>query len=171
MIVHSLREAAHIEDALKQDEYQRFDLAAMVNEYVNNSELKHGECCFKYLGPDSGVYVSGSDLRIAQLLDKLKDNALDFSINKCEILFELEQLKDKVELSVINHGSEIPEDVLGSLFAGMISSRPFEDDRPHLGIGLFIANRIAQQHQGELKIANLDNGKGVKVSLLLPAVE
>jgi two-component system, OmpR family, sensor histidine kinase ChvG len=170
MIVHSLTEAAHIEDALKQDEYQRFDLAAMVDEYVNNSKLKHDECCFKYIGPGSGVYVSGSDLRIAQLLDKLKDNALDFSINKSEIVFELKQLKDKVELSVINHGSEIPEDVLGSLFAGMISSRPFEDDKPHLGIGLFIANRIAQQHQGELKIANLDNGGGVKVSLLLPAV-
>jgi signal transduction histidine kinase len=170
MIVHSLTEAAHIEDALKQDEYERFDLAAMVNEYVNNTKLKHGESRCKYLGPGSGVYIQGSDLRIAQLLDKLKDNALDFSINNSEIVFELKQLKDKVELSVVNHGPEIPQDVIGSLFSGMISSRPFKDDKPHLGIGLFVANRIALQHGGELKMVNLAVNEGVIVSFILPAI-
>jgi len=50
----------------------------------------------------------------------------------------------------------------------MVSGRTGKDNRPHLGIGLFIANRIAQQHQGELKITNLSNGAGVKVSLFLP---
>ena len=170
MIVHSLTEAAHIEDALNQDEYESFDLAAMVNEYVNNSKLKHGESRFKYQGPGSGVYVLGSDLRIAQLLDKLKDNALDFSESNSEILFELKQLKDKVELSVVNNGPEIPQDVLGSLFEGIISSRPFKDDKPHLGIGLFVANRIAEQHGGELKMTNLAENKGVRVSFILPVI-
>ena len=170
LIVHGLTEAAHIEDALKQDEYEKFDLASMVNEYVNNSKLKHGECRFNYLGPGSGVYVVGSDLRIAQLLDKLKDNALDFSENNSEILFDLKRLKDKVELSVVNIGPDIPEGVLGSIFAGMISNRPFKDDKPHLGIGLFVANRIAMQHGGELKMANLPANKGVRVSFILPVI-
>lgn len=168
MIVHGLTEAAHIEDALKQEEYEKFDLAAMVNEYVNNSKLKHGEYRFKYLGPGSGVYILGSDLRIAQLLDKLKDNALDFSVDGSEILIELELLQDKVELSVLNSGPRIPGELLDSLFIGMTSSRADKDDKPHLGIGLFIANRIAQQHGGELKIANLAENKGVKVSFILP---
>ncbi len=169
LIVHGLTEAAHIEDALMQDEYERFDLAAMVNEYVTNSRLKHGESRFKYIGPDSNVIISGSDLRIAQLLDKLKDNALDFSDNKSEILFELKQQEDKVELSVENDGPVIPEEILDALFAGMTSIRPGKNNKPHLGIGLFVANRIAQQHRGELKIMNLGNKKGVKVSLFLPA--
>ena len=171
MIVHGLTEAAHIEDALVQDEHERFDLAAMVYEYVANSKLKHGESRFKYLGPDSGVYIKGSDLRIAQLLDKLKDNALDFSAEKSEVLFELKQQGAKVELSVVNAGRGVPEEVLDALFTGMISSRPVKDDKPHLGIGLFIAYRIAQQHQGELKIMSLDNSEGVGVSLFLPVTD
>mgnify|MGYP001824583531 FL=1 len=113
----------------------------------------------------------GCDLRIAQLLDKLKDNALDFSDEKSKVEFELKAQGAKVELSVVNVGRRIPEEVLDSLFTGMISSRTDNDDRPHLGIGLFIANRIARQHQGELKIMNLDNSEGVRVSLLLPATE
>ncbi len=169
MIVHGLTEAAHIEDALMQDEYERFDVAAMVNEYVANSKLRHGDSRFRYLGPDSGLYIKGSDLRIAQLLDKLKDNALDFSDDRSEILFELQLQQDKLQLSVVNEGADIPEEVLDKLFAGMISSRPVKDDKPHLGIGLFIANCIARQHQGELKIMNLDNSAGVRVSLFLPA--
>ena len=170
MIVHSLTEAAHIEDALKQDEYERFDLAAMVNEYVNNSKLKHGVSRIEYVGPASGVFIKGSDLRIAQLLDKLKDNALDFSDVKSEVIFELKQRQDKYELSVSNKGPVIPDDVLDMLFTGMVSGRCGKDDKPHLGIGLYIANRIAQQHKSELKIRNLAHGEGVKVSLLLPII-
>ena len=171
MIVHDLTEAAHIDDAMKQDEYESFDLAAMAKEYVANSQLKHGESRFKYLGPDSGVHVRGSDLRIAQLLDKLIDNALDFSVNESEVLIELALHEDVIALSVINEGAGIPEKILDSLFTGMISCRHTKDDKPHLGIGLFIASRIALQHQGELKIANLGNSKGVKVSLFLPITE
>ena len=171
MIVHSLTEAAHIEDALKQDEYERFDLAAMVNEYVNNSKLKHGVSRIEYLGPVSGVFINGSDLRIAQLLDKLKDNALDFSDDKSEVRFELKLRQGKVKLSVSNKGPAIPDDVLDMLFSGMVSGRCGKDDKPHLGIGLYIANRIAQQHKSGLKISNLAHGEGVKVSLQLPIID
>ncbi|UCB55563.1 MAG: hypothetical protein JSW45_03285 [Thiotrichales bacterium] len=168
VIVQGLTEAAHIEDALRQDDYVRFDLAAMLSEYIANSRLKHGQNRFVFNGPHSGVYINGSALRIAQLLDKLKDNALDFSEEHSEIVFGLEQKRDKIVLFVENQGPVIPEQVQGSLFNGMISSRPGEHDRPHLGIGLFVAGRIAELHRGELKIGNLENGQGVRVSLYLP---
>ena len=171
MIVHGLTEAAHIEDALKQDDCESFDLAVMVNEYVANSGLKHGETRIKYLGPESNIYIVGSDLRIAQLLDKLKDNALDYSDNNSVVVFELKRKGSDVELSVTNKGPVIAEEVLDTLFGGMISNRPGQHDKPHLGIGLFIANRIAQQHHGELTVTNLANGEGVKVSLILPVSE
>jgi signal transduction histidine kinase len=168
MIVQGLTEAAHIEEALLQDEYERFDLAAMVNEYVENSRMKHGESRISYRGPVSGLYIRGSDLRIAQLLDKLKDNALEFSDEKSEILFELTRDDSRAEISITNSGPSVAEEIKGALFSGMVSSRPRGHDRPHLGIGLFIANRIAEQHQATLKISNLDNGTGVKASLELP---
>ncbi|MGB5518647.1 MAG: ATP-binding protein [Gammaproteobacteria bacterium] len=171
LIVHGLTEAAHIEDALTQDEYTRFDLAAMVREYVVNSSLKHGDDRFEYHGPDSGVFVKGNDLRIAQLLDKLKDNALDFSAGKEPVLFELDRRENQVELSIINQGPAMPEDVLEGLFHGMISRRAESGDKPHLGIGLYIANRIARQHEGQLSVVNLAENKGVKVSILLDMID
>jgi signal transduction histidine kinase len=169
MIVQSLTEAARIEDALCDDEYRRIDLAALVKEYVYNSGLKHGADRFNYIGPDSGVYIQGNDLRIVQLFDKLKDNALDFSVRKSQVVFELESDASRVKLSVINEGPEITDEVMSTLFSGMVSGRSAKDEKPHLGIGLFIANRIAQQHGGELSIANRKDVSGVMVSLKLPA--
>ena len=170
IIVQGLTEAAHIEDALLQDEHRRFDLATMVREYITNSKLKHGDHRFGYCGPDTGVYVVGSDLRIAQLLDKLKDNALDFSANESQVLVELKCHDGKAELSVINEGPAISEVVLDTLFSGMISARNGSDDKPHLGIGLYIAHRIARQHNGELMISNRVDKSGVKISLVLPSI-
>jgi signal transduction histidine kinase len=169
MIVHGLTEAAHIDDALSRGDYSRFDLAAMLNEYIENSRQKHGAERFSYSGPFEGVYIRGNDLRIAQLLDKLKDNALDFSPGDSKIEFKLTSIDDGISLSVTNTGTAIPEEIMSSLFAGMVSSRSANDDKPHLGIGLFIANRIAQQHGGELNIANRNDGKGVTVSVWLPS--
>ena len=168
LIVHGLTEAAHIDAALTHDEYERFDIAALAKEYVHNSKLKHGEARFDYKGPQSDIYVVGSDLRIAQLLDKLKDNAVDFSSENSKLVFELINHHNTVELVVTNDGPAIPQEVLDSLFHGMISSRSAQNSRPHLGIGLYIANRIARQHGGQLHITNRPDKRGVRVGLELP---
>ena len=171
MIVHSLTEAAHIDEALSQDLNDRFDLAAMLNEYIENSRLKHGESRFRYEGPGSGISIHGNDLRIAQLLDKLMDNALDFSDEDSPILIELARHNGRAELSITNHGPVVSDEVMKTLFSGITSSRPGKREKPHLGIGLFIASRIAEQHRGELKIMNLHEMDGVRVVLSLPVID
>jgi len=170
MMVNSLTEAARIEDALKEDVPQVFDLAALVREYVSNTAGLNPQANLVYSGPPSGVLIKGSDLRIAQLLDKVKDNALDFSTEDSQIEFIVHENSDCTELSILNQGHRIPEDVLQALFIGMASCRPHTEGKPHLGIGLFIAKRIASHHGGELTVSNRTDISGVKVTLRIPLV-
>ena len=167
-IVNSLTEAAHIDGALKEDQRGVFDFAALVDEYVANSSLLHPGSHFVYRGPQRGVRVQGSDLRIAQLLDKLKDNAVDFATAGGEVRFELHSDATAAELSILNDGPRIAKPVLQGLFLGMQSHRPHTDGIPHLGIGLYIAKRIALHHGGQLTVANRDTVSGVRVTLRLP---
>lgn len=169
LIVSSLTEAANIDEALAQDDMEKIDIAALVYEYVTNSQLKHASAQLHYHGEKSGVYVQASDVRIVQLLDKLKDNALDFSLDESEILFELDvnQCREVV-IRVKNEGETIPQLQLDSLFKGMVSHRREKTATPHLGIGLYVAFQIASFHQGQLTIANRRDKQGVEVSLLLP---
>ncbi len=168
LIVNSLTEAAHIEDALKQEPPEVFDLAVLVREYVTNSAQLSPGSNLVYNGPPAGVHARGSDVRIAQLLDKVKDNALDFAPNGSRIHFILNQNRDWVNLSVRNEGPRVPEHVLQALFVGMASHRPNTEGRPHLGIGLFIANRIAVHHGGRLRVTNRRDVSGVDVTLRVP---
>ncbi len=171
LIVSSLTEAASIEDALAQDQIEDFDIAALLSEYVQNSQLKHKHALLRYDGERSGVFVRGSDIRIVQLLDKLKDNAIDFASPGSEISFQLDADHDQqVIIRVKNSGEIIPQERLDVLFQGMISHRTVKTETPHLGIGLYVAHQIAQFHQGQLLIANQRDKQGVEVVLILPRI-
>jgi K+-sensing histidine kinase KdpD len=76
--------------------------------------------------------------------------------------------EDEIRLSVTNEGPLIPKEVLDSLFHGMYSRRPDRSVRPHLGIGLYIANRIARQHDGDLRVTNSADKQRVSACLKLP---
>ncbi len=172
LIVSSLTEAASIDEALSQDEIETFDIAALLTEYVHNSQLKHKNSILRYYGEPSGVLVRGNDLRIVQLLDKLKDNAIDFALPESEISFGLDMNHaDKVIIRVKNRGETIPQQRLDVLFQGMVSHRSVKTEMPHLGIGLYVAHQIAQFHHGQLQINNLKDQQGVEVVLILPRIE
>ncbi len=169
LIVSSLTEAANIEEALIQDEVEVFDIAALLCEYVSNSQLKHTDAILCYNGEDSGILVEGNDLRIVQLLDKLKDNALDFASSGTTITFQLDVNQgDEAIINIKNEGEFIPQEQLDSLFHGMVSHRTEKSDTAHLGIGLYVAFQIARFHNGVLRIANRRDKQGVVVSIILP---
>ena len=171
LIVSSLTEAASIEEALTQDEIEVFDIAALLTEYVQNSQAKHENSTLRYYGRHSGVYVRGNDIRIVQLLDKIKDNAIDFALPGSEISFQLEiNQEQQVIMRVKNKGETIPQQRLDVLFQGMVSHRSVKTDTPHLGIGLYVAHQIAQYHHGQLQVTNQRDKQGVEVVLVLPLI-
>jgi signal transduction histidine kinase len=172
LIVSSLTEAASIDEALTQEETGCFDIAALLSEYVTNSQRKHKEAKLCYQGVETGVYIQGNDIRLVQLLDKIKDNALDYALEDTEILFQLEtDNHNQVIIRISNEGELIPQDQLQVLFQGMVSHRTEKTATPHLGIGLYVAQQIAKFHHGQLQVANRRDKQGVEVVLILPTVE
>ncbi len=168
-IVSSLTEAANIDEALAQDEVDRFDIAVLLEEYVSNIRLKHSGANFVYLDARKNFFVKGNDIRIVQLLDKIKDNALDFSLPDTEIVFQLGiNQHQQIEIRVKNEGDCIPQAQLDVLFQGMVSRRAVKTTTPHLGIGLYVSHKIAKFHHGHLKITNRRDKQGVEVVLVLP---
>ena len=54
------------------------------------------------------------------------------------------------------------------LLNSMVSIRPTDQQQTHLGLGLFIANKIAEFHHGKIQIRNRDDQCGVEVFIRLP---
>lgn len=111
--------------------------------------------------------VNGSADLFAQMLDKLVDNAVDFSTGT--IALGLYGWDDKLVLSVANPGPALPESMQGNLFDSLVSVRESgAKSRPHLGLGLHIVKRIASFHDGDVAAMNLPDGSGVEFRVIFP---
>ena len=124
--------------------------------------------------PDAPVPVEGSPELIAQMLDKLVDNANDFGLPGTPITVRLERVgaapelgePGHVVLSVSNRGDPLPEGTRQRLFASMVSvRRDAGGEKPHLGLGLYVARLIAEFHRATIQAENLPDGQGVAVSV------
>ncbi len=87
--------------------------------------------------------------RIAQLISNLLANALNHGHPQSPVLFSASNTGGNLEISVKNDGDPIPESLQNILFT------PFkrEGSRPSkngLGLGLYIADQIAQAHDATL---------------------
>ena len=166
-IVQNLADAASLEDALEADELEVIDLHSLIENYIANCHISHPDRQFEYWGTRNQILCRVSDLRIEQLLDKLIDNAVDFSETGSTINIDLNTDKDNLSLSITNQGPSVPEDRLVSIFDSMVSIRS-KEARLHIGMGLYVVRVIAEHHGGSVSAINLPDGNGVTVSVNLP---
>lgn len=171
-ILTRMSEATRLEQGLQATERERFDLARVVAGCVEGYRSAFPQRAFELSMPDSPVQVEGSPELIAQMMDKLVDNANDFAAAGTPIAVSLEYHRPPLEpdapgavvLSVINRGEPLPEGARGRLFASMVSvRRDAGGDKPHLGLGLYVARLIAEFHRAGILAENLPEGEGVAV--------
>ena len=168
-IVQNLADAANLEDALEAEEFEVINLYDLVQNYLANFRIAHPDRKFEYRGTQQAVKANVSDFRIEQLLDKLVDNAVDFSDPGTPITIGLNTDARSLTLFVTNQGVTIPVDMVSNIFDSMVSVRPSNpDNRLHFGMGLYVVRVIAEQHGGSVSAANLLNGKGVTIRVTLP---
>jgi signal transduction histidine kinase len=168
-IVQGLTEAANLEQALRDDEPEPVDLAALVSRYVENFAAGCPQRRFSLRRAREPVTISGSSFRIEQLLDKLVDNAVAFSPADSEIAVELDASGGRARLSVSNDGPPIPEEVRERLFDSTVSTRGSDPiDRPHLGIGLYVVRLIVEYMRGSIEVRDRAGGTGAVFILELP---
>jgi signal transduction histidine kinase len=112
--------------------------------------------------------LHGAPDLIVQMLDKLIDNAIDFSAAGATISVRLRPEAAAVLIEVENPGPPLPAHLEGRLFESLWQSRADGDSRPHFGLGLYIVRLIAEFHGGEATAISLPGGSGARVSVRLP---
>ena len=141
--------ATRVEEAIAHSERQRFDLAALVRAAVGAYGGAFPQRRFACEVPDEAVEITGAPDLIVQMLDKLVDNAVDFSADGATISVVLRADAEHAELSVANPGPPLAgRNRPAELFESLWQSRVESDKRPHFGLGLYIVRLIAEFHGG-----------------------
>jgi two-component system sensor histidine kinase ChvG len=166
-ILTAMGAATKVEEAIAHSERQRFDLKALVRNAVDAYGGAFPQRRFTCETPEEAVEMTGAPDLIVQMLDKLIDNAVDFSAEGATICVVLRADAASAELSVANPGPPLPPETATRLFESLWQSRAETDKRPHFGLGLYIVRLIAEFHGGSATAANLADGSGAIFSVRL----
>ncbi len=166
-ILTAMGAATRVEEAIAHSERQRFDLAALVRAAVGAYGGAFPRRHFRCEVADEAIEMNGAPDLIVQMLDKLVDNAVDFSADGATITVSLRADASTAELSVANPGPSLPPDTATRLFESLWQSRAESDKRPHFGLGLYIVRLIAEFHGGSALAANLPDNSGAVFTVQL----
>ena len=166
-ILTAMGAATRVEEAIAHSERQRFDLAALVRATVEAYRAAFPSRRFACEVPAEAIEMNGAADLIVQMLDKLIDNAVDFSTDGTTITIVLRASDTEAEISVANPGPALPPEANKRLFESLWQSRAEADKRPHFGLGLYIVRLIAEFHGGSAQAANLPDHSGAVFSVRL----
>ncbi len=168
-ILTNMSEATRLEQMLQTSDKERTDLAAVIRGCVEGYQMAYPGTQFELDIISRPIFVNGVAEHIAQLMDKLIANAVEFSFDERPVKVTCHSMRDHAIVKVINEGPYLPEEMKGRLFDSMISVRPQEKQRqPHLGMGLHIARLIAEFHGGQIRADNLSDAEGVAITVIFP---
>jgi two-component system sensor histidine kinase ChvG len=173
LILSRMSEATRLEQALAATEREHYDLVPVVRGCVEGYRAASPGREMTLRDPGEPLVALGSADLLAQLLDKLVDNALGFARRGTAVEVELHRYGRTGTLSVRNEGPPLPSSMGGRLFQSMVSVRPAGGTGdaaggPHLGLGLYIVRLIAEFHGGSAAAHDRPDGRGVIVTVTLP---
>ena len=169
LILTNMSEATRLEQMLQTSEKEKINLCKVIFGCTEGYKLAYPDSRFEIELPSQPVFVDGVPEYLAQLLDKLVANAVEFSYPNQSIVVYLQTLRDHAVVKVSNAGPFLPAEMKARIFDSMISVRPQEKQKqPHLGMGLHIARLITEFHGGRISAENRTDREGVVISIVLP---
>ncbi|MGB5622836.1 MAG: ATP-binding protein, partial [Gammaproteobacteria bacterium] len=169
-MVTALGAATRMEQAIAATESERFDLARLLQELGEALQAAHRDRNLQLRIPHGPCMMTGAPDLLAQMVDKLIENALDFCPADGRIWISLASDGGWL-LEVGNTGSRLPDGLSDRLFESMTSVRRDAGAEPHLGLGLYIVRLIARHHGGQVYAENLTGDAGVCFRVRLPAAD
>lgn len=106
--------------------------------------------------------------RLTQALTNLVQNAVQHGSDKSPIRIIAQGEAGRITIAVHSHGEPIPPEALRTIFASMkgLMIRGVRDRR-HLGLGLYIVDKIAKAHGGSVEVRS-SREEGTTFALTLP---
>ncbi|MGA7193899.1 MAG: ATP-binding protein [Anaerolineales bacterium] len=151
-------------------DFQPVNMNEIAQDIVKKYEKKateHG-IHLKVRNEQNTADVHGDSKSLERALTALVDNAIKFSPRGGEVEINFEKQKDRLAVSVEDHGIGIATDQLSRIFDRFYHLEKSGDDLfGGIGIGLAITRQVIEQHHGKLNVES-KQGKGSKFTMLLP---
>lgn len=165
-LISDILDVARLDRGVFDVESQPIDIVPLVKEVAVTLSTPENPVLVKPSVPR--LRVLGDAARLKQCLENLLANAVQHSPHGRPVLVRVEtehESESEVALiDVLDEGPGVPTELLPHLFDRYVTSRSRTGG---LGLGLYVAKRIAELHDGELRVEPR-NPIGTRFSLTVP---
>jgi PAS domain S-box-containing protein len=117
------------------------------------------------------VYVSGDRTRLTQIFSNILHNAVKYTPPGGRIEITLRAENRQAVVSIRDTGVGIPPEMLEHIFEPFAQlDRSYERADGGLGIGLTLAKRLIELHEGRIEARSAGRGQGTEFLIHLPSV-
>lgn len=115
---------------------------------------------------DESTSIEGNSTALSIMIRNLVDNAIRYSTANGFVKVKLDNLTNKVMMTVTDNGPGIPAELRSRVFERFY--RVLGTKQSGSGLGLAIVQQIALLHHAKVKLGNPDNGIGLQVTVAFP---
>jgi two-component system sensor histidine kinase CpxA len=142
-------------------------ITAVIEDVVFENEQERGKISARL----QNLFVSGDALLLNRALSNVIHNAIRYTAPGTSVEIVLRQEKERVVITIEDHGKGVPEAELDKIFLPYYrSDEARERSKGGVGLGLAITKRIIESHGGRITASNASAG-GLVVTIDLRAVD
>ncbi len=169
-MISDILDVERIDRGILATRMQAIDLVALVEDAAATMSTEENRVLVRaqLIGE---LRVAADPARLRQCVDNLLSNAVKHSPAGAPVTVMIsraaEQTGEVAVVQVIDEGPGVAPEILPRIFERFATGRP---DEGGLGLGLYLAKRIAQTHGGDVTLESAP-GKGARFTLSLPVCE
>jgi len=168
-LVDRLLDVSQLASGRLKLELEAGDLGEVVKEALERfSEVASNAKCELRVTAPSGINTLIDKFRLDEAIGNVVSNAIKYGAGK-PVSVELKAKDGKATVVVQDRGIGIPEEDLSRIF-GRFERTSISHNYGGLGLGLYIAKQVIEQHEGSIRAENRSGG-GARIVIELPLVE
>lgn len=174
-LVNDLLDLSRMESGKMKYEFAETNLEEIIESTVDEFQLPAKDKNIKITWKEGGndmPKIWGDAWKLRQVIFNLIDNALKYSHDD-DIEIKLEKEDDSLKLSVRDSGIGMTKETIGNIFQKFSRGRESTVAKVNavgVGLGLYIAKRIVDDHGGKIWVESPGEGKGSVFYVRLPLV-
>ncbi|MBD3182155.1 response regulator [Candidatus Poribacteria bacterium] len=170
-LVNNLLNLELIKSGKMDYDMQPLDLTSLIDHIVSVFQGQAGNLKISLEShiPDDLPMVNGNQDRLSQVVSNLISNAVKFTPPGGKINVKLEKNDGEILVSVSDTGVGVPEEYHSKIFEKFGRGKmEGETVKEGVGLGLAIAKKIVEQHNGRIWVESPGRGKGSTFTFTLP---